>query len=545
VIIGNKVVIMDKRTNYPEGQSFRVRPILNQFNISLEFIGLPQVDPYLSSNYSLKLGINNIMSVQWRFANISSSQKSFNFSTTTLGKNILCVNATIFQGFIRSYCKDVFVVLNYFKNVNTILTQAQYHNVTLPNIKIPIGPLAPNDNGNSYMIYSQIALNYLNVIELYPNGSIVKGSECNLTRKGHAFDIIATPWGFAVYFRYDPQIDRAAVIGVYKNCTVIYEKTIMNNKYANGTLAKVAIDQVLDGNKFGMEIMFNPSVGRLAYGRGRLGVLFGYYNQFTLSVHQGVSFITLDAKTGEDIKLGYPWGVSHSWEFSNVWDGEKFIHSARTDAGLNPHFFICQSGVSNTDCFTTTFIDNSSIVSGATDGFGRYTEKTLSQDDVSGCASEKGTNAGVLALNNTDYVIVYSRFFQNTSILGWNSNTKNHRNAINLMFVNGSRILKKEISIANGTNNSELYFARYGKNILVGYSISNWNCVQYSNVYKDYVNPPHKYYLKLVDLDGKSLGEISVNNLKSFQVLADGRVVWVTNEGDNSLVYHYLTPPGQ
>ncbi len=61
-----------------------------------------------------------------------------------------------------------------------------------------------------------------------------------------------------------------------------------------------------------------------------------------------------------------------------------------------------------------------------------------------------------------------------------------------------------------------------------------------------YKNNDEKSFLRLVDLDGNSLGEINVGSLPSsddFEMLSDG--LWITYGNDGNINYNYLTPPGQ
>ncbi len=83
--------------------------------------------------------------------------------------------------------------------------------------------------------------------------------------------------------------------------------------------------------------MFDPSHGRLAYGKGRIAAIFAHYNLFGYNKdgspdkHTGDSFITFN-ESGEDAKLGWSWQCSHSLEVSILYDGEHFYAISLGDA---------------------------------------------------------------------------------------------------------------------------------------------------------------------------------------------------------------------
>ena len=556
---GNTVRVSDISTYWSTAQSF-VRCILNSFNIPFEITGLPIQDLYLGTNYSLQLATTNGISYKWEIGSSVFTQKAINFSAQTLGKNKFCITMQIFAGFIKSYCQNIFVILQYNKNVNTVLTQAQYHNATIQNFKINAvnglhfsgasAPLAPNDNGNSYVLFSQKISNSLISIELDPNGVIINGSLCNLTIKARPLDVVSTPWGFAAYIRYD-NLSKASVIGVFKNCSVKFERNVMNNENGAGS-PTIAKDQLMyydanssDSQPFGMAVMFNPHNGRLAYARERLALIFAHYNHFgvrddgTANDHTGSTFVSFDQETAKDDKLGFSWGCSHSLNQANVWDGDKFITASLGDAyPMGIVVTKCEGVLSNgwVEPFTgkANRLDctgSSSLVNGTIPG--------------DGWGDAAGRLGGLLVLNETDYVLVYSRKTANVTFQNTPPAIVNTQHEIALSFFNKSYGVKKTVVIADGQTNNLLHTARYGNRILVGYSLST--CLNGAYVCASYSNTD-KFYLRLVDYDGNNLGEISVNTLPAsddFEILVDGRIAWTSFGNDGSLYYHYLSPPGK
>ena len=325
------------------------RCIMNSFHIPFE--GIAKHDFYVGKSYNLSLPLTNSFECSWRIGNFSSFQKSIQFLPIAPGKYDSCANVTILGGFIKSSCQSFFVVLNYNQDVNTTLTQSQYKSVPLPNITIipspylhftpASAPLAPNDDGNVYMIYAESVNSFLMSLELYPNGSIIAGSQCNLSIEGKALDIVAT----VAYIRYELN-SKSTVIGIFKNCTAKFETTIMNNEDWTDPNSLYSVREQLmfydsmdnSSQPFGMRVMWDPHNGRMAYGQDRVMLNFAHYNVFGnrsdggLQSHTGSSIISLDANTGEDVKLASPWACSHSLNQATAWDGEKFITAMLGDA---------------------------------------------------------------------------------------------------------------------------------------------------------------------------------------------------------------------
>eukprot|EP01126_Amoeba_proteus_P008383 TRINITY_DN13099_c0_g1_i2.p1 TRINITY_DN13099_c0_g1~~TRINITY_DN13099_c0_g1_i2.p1 ORF type:complete len:846 (+),score=148.20 TRINITY_DN13099_c0_g1_i2:434-2971(+) len=554
----SRVILGDVNTYWTRDKNV-MRCILNTFNGPFEINGLPRVDLYQGSSYTFQLATTNTLNYKWVIGNLQFTTKTITFTPQTRGRNTICITVGIFAGFIKSHCQNVFVVVQYFKDVDTSLTQSKYKNVTLVlginpstglHFSTASSPLAPQDNGNVYLLYSEKSRGFLNVLELYPNGTIISGSLCNLTRKGLPLDLVSTSWGFAAYIRYSV-FRKATVIGVFRNCSVKFEKTIMNNEKGNGSPLQ-ATDQIMfyDGTTntsqpFGMSVMFNPQNGRLSYARERLGLIFGHFNHFGVNSdgsnndHMGSSFISLDENNGKDVKLGFSWGCSHSLNQANIWDGEKFLTASLGD-GYPMGIVVtrCEGVEANGWKEPFTGKANRLDCSGSSELFSGVIPGN-------GFGSTAGRLGGLVVLNDTHYALLYSRRSASVNFQGIPPPVVNNVNEIAFVFFNNSFSVKRNFSISDGKFNNLLHVARYGRNILVGYSVSS--CLSGDgNFVCPRITVNEQNYLKLVGLNGNNLGQISVKSLPGpddFEVLADGRVAWVTWESESNIVYHYLTPP--
>lgn len=183
-----------------------VRCVRDDYNKPFEIEGFPMVDLYQGSEIPLNILISNAVSISIVNGDFSTTEKSIIFEANKLGRNEICITARLFAGFIKTYCHKIYVITKFEKDVNTTLTESKYHYVPLP-IKIVkfdrfhFNPgsvqLAPKNDGNSYLLYSESSTLFTFVVELSPDGNML--SQCNLSLKARALDITETSWGFAAY----------------------------------------------------------------------------------------------------------------------------------------------------------------------------------------------------------------------------------------------------------------------------------------------------------------------------------------------------------
>ena len=84
---------------------------------------------------------------------------------------------------------------------------------------------------------------------------------------------------------------------------------------------------------FGTNAMYEPHNGKLAYGQGRLNLIFAHYNKFEGEGHTGDTYYSLDL-SGDPINAKYAWSwqTSHSLIQSHIYDGKYFVTAALGDA---------------------------------------------------------------------------------------------------------------------------------------------------------------------------------------------------------------------
>ena len=152
----------------------------------------------------------------------------------------------------------------------------------------------------------------------------------DLSFGGIPVDIVNTDYGYAIYAISNTVKGYSFIIGLDFNYQIKFNKTIINNG-ENPTEIKDQITFYKESSvpEFGMEAMHEPLGGKLAYGRGRIALLFSHFNNFGAGTSErddrsGDTFITFD-ENGEDVKYAWSWGASQSLTQSIIYDGRYFF----------------------------------------------------------------------------------------------------------------------------------------------------------------------------------------------------------------------------
>lgn len=329
---------------------------------------------------------------------------------------------------------------------------------------------------------------------------------------------------------------------MFRNCTTKFEKVIMNNSDDGATFQnQINFQSDEDGSwPFGMNLMFHAKSGRLLYARERLGLVFNHWNHFgyhddgSANDHQSSSFISFDEENAEDARLAWSWSCSHSEIQNMMWDREKFIIG---DLGDSVGVSLWRTDVEqlSSEDFSTTHDRRYRL---------NYKSNCNVEDEliIPGAGTKvAGRIGGLIYLNEDDYVLVYSR---RKVTLGSNVPVENSE----IGFYRFDKDLKpkgrKIIPVDDGEWNNLLHSARYGNRIAVGSADSH--CIINEQFVCEWITFDQPYFLKLYDIDGNNFGSINVKGLPAgddFEVLADGRVVWVSFDRDGNITYHYLDPP--
>ncbi len=195
-------------------------------------------------------------------------------------------------------------------------------------------PITPKYDGGYYMLYTDYTTSMMHVVEFNKNDEVVQ--DFNSAYKAYPMDILETDYGFAIYARYVSDPHHSFVVTYNWNYTKRVETTIMNN---GGELPTVLNEALVFYDStgtalFGTNLMFEPENGKLAFGRGRLNIIFAHYNNFgDDGGHTGDTYYSLDLD-GSNLTAKYAWGwkCSHSLIQSHIYNGRYFVSASLGDA---------------------------------------------------------------------------------------------------------------------------------------------------------------------------------------------------------------------
>jgi uncharacterized membrane protein YgcG len=363
-------------------------------------------------------------------------------------------------------------------------------------------------------------------------------------------DITVSENQILVYLK-DPIDNNKAWIAAYDNTfKKLGQKTIMNN----GNTPVKFTDQTsfFDNNGVilsGQEAMFSASTGKLAYGRGRYGLLFAHYNAFGTAQarddHQGDTFFTADY-TATQFGYGWTWKTSHSLQQTILYSGKYLITASLGDV-FPENIKVC---LIDQTTFTTTYDAVNK---------GNFEHPTYCLDIVNGkiCGDGGGKTCGRIGglVQSGDTIgLVYSR--KSCSFVGYkNTQTSSSDSEIGLItfqIVNFAITNQKYYTFGKGDMVIAIRAVKYGKNIFISYTSSTTGTG----------NDPQQQYVigdktvevqtnMIVDFLGNvvvpstaNTGNNNVSPTDEIRFLADGTPTWTYIDQNNKLyLYQLQTPP--
>lgn len=379
--------------------------------------------------------------------------------------------------------------------------------------------------------------------------------DLNLTVKGYPFDLISVGWGWVALIKDYDNPNKLYLLAKNTANQTVFSRVLINA--ANDSPTTFNPDQLIfyknsSGSPvFGMDAMFNPSNGKLAFGRDRLAVLFAHYNFFgyypdgTRSDHTGDTLFTVNLE-GKDEKLAFGWGASHSLTQNLIYNGDKFVSAALGDAfPLNILFTTEDGSKSNGQADPFTGLFNLLNV-----------EETanLLPDVITGNGGgySNGRLGNLIQLaDGQNYVASYSR--RKSWAIFDGQNKTSDINELGLVFFDNKLNFVKDVYLGEGQWVNQVQSCRYGKNIFVSYVISNKRTVLSGNFIDPRLNSDDVQYYLLVDeegnvISGPLLHEAFSTNLPAsdeMKMMADGRCAWTYVDQNYLLNYVFLTPPEQ
>lgn len=385
---------------------------------------------------------------------------------------------------------------------------------------------------------------FLHVKTIDINGEQI--SDLNLTVKGYPFDIISVGSGWVALINDYVNSDKLYLLGMNTNNETVFQRTLINPD--SSTPINYTSDQLIFYRDaagtpvFGMNAMFNPSNGKLALGKNRLAVIFSHYNFFeyysdgTRSDHTGDTLVTFDLK-GENEKLAFSWGSSHSLTQNIIYNGDKFMTTSLGDAYPRNILFTIEDGL-NSNGMTDPFTGKTNVLNVL------KTSTLLPGIMTGGSGYSNGRLGNLMQLaDGTTFVVSYSR----------RKGSETDINQLGLVFYDENLSLLKDVYLGEGQSVNQVQSCRYGKNIFITYIISN-NHYSYNGLYIDpKIHSDDVQYFMLVDDQGNVLTSPSpyqslstvLSASDEMKMMSDGRCAWTFVDESYILHYVYLTPPEQ
>lgn len=379
--------------------------------------------------------------------------------------------------------------------------------------------------------------------------------DLNLTVQGYPFDIISIGYGWVALIKDYNAPNKLYLLSMDNNNQTIFQRTLINAK--NNTPTTRAEDDLVfykdsTGTPlFGLNAMFNPNSGKLAFGKGRLAVIFSHYNFFgynsdgTRSDHTGDTIFTIDL-TGKNEKIANSWGASHSLTQNLIYAGSRFMSAALGDAyPLNIMFTTEEGSISNGKKDPFTGLENILDVTSTS---------SLLADILTGdgLGHSNGRLGNLIQLaDGLTYVLSYARRKGSANFNGQTYTSE--INELGLLFFDFDLKFLKDVYLGEGQWVNQVQSCRYGKNIFVSYVISNNRLTPNGQFLDPKLNTDDLQYFILLDENGNLLtGPLLLEYFNpilpasdELKMMSDGRCAWTYVDENYILNYIYLTPPEQ
>ena len=394
--------------SYWDGDSMVARCMMDMSNMEFNIDGLTY-DLLTNEKRTLTLDKSMLKGFLWRFDNELVSGNTLEITNTKRGCNTLEIWATTLNDQEVYECKIIYTRPNLgnsvdssfsMSKVSTLSNKYYSERVSGMHFERPQAPIAPKYDGGYYMSYNKKTNHKLCIVEFDSNDKVINEKE--LGYYAYPLDIIETDYGFAVYARDYNDNHHSFVVTYNSDYTKRKETTIMNNGDKPSSTVDALVFYDSSGSLlFGVDTMYEPHNGKLAYGKGKLNLIFAHYNIFDGEGHTGDTYYSLDLSgEPETAKYAWTWQTSHSLVQSHIYDGKYFITAALGDAypqGISLSVIDINKGGNVYDSKRASYPDLGLVTSSDVIG-------NIVGDGLGG---SYGRLAGVLEFNNV-YAVIYS-----------------------------------------------------------------------------------------------------------------------------------------
>ena len=526
---------------------------------ALNISGLSKKDLIKGIKYTLSVNNTNMVGWQWTLSGQSNTSKDINFIPMKYGQFLLNAKATLFDGTTVGYCQNVWVRNYTGSEANTTINSSSINQVKYNNTKVyrstslhftsGSAPIAPIDEGGAYLIYANSSNNNSLAVKTIDNDGN-QLNEISISKNGYPFDIVAIPCGFVALIMDYTARDTLSLFG-WDTCAnqKIFERIIMDN----GNQPNVSnADQIIfyqdnaSTPLFGMLAMYDPTSGRLSFGKGRIAAVFAHYNHFGFNAdgsrndHTGDTLLSFDLK-GQDVKIAWSWGCSHSLMETMMYNGDRVMLASLGDAyPQNIRFADAEILLSNSDMDLTTGLYNR---------LDENDNSTLLPDTIPGCGCGKSCGRmGLVSIFNDGgfNTVSYARRSCSASYSGTTYTSTVDEMGVVLYDNN----LKKvgDINLGSGATVNQIQSAKYGNFLFV--ASVNTNRTD-GNFLPATIASTDQMSYQLISLNGTTIaGPFAMNgsilpSSDDMRILSDGRIAWTWVDTNYTLNYYYLSKPDQ
>ena len=516
-------------------------------------ISTGQYDLAVGKDYSISILSPNIKSQVWSVEGVISHSPELKLSSNESGckyVEVFALNAVgtetyscnIFYFFVPKG-SDGNVTLDYskFEKLNTEKKASRSKNVFFNK---PDVVQAAADDGSFYVAYSTDDEVKQTVVLNVSNDMKVKTSY-NIELNTHPLSICIIPGGFALFLIKADDSSYSYVVGysIGSNGSAVqtFKRIIMNN----GELPTSSNNQslIFKNDKgeilFGMNAMYRTHNGKLAYGGGRIALIFAHYNHFGMKNgkrddHTGDTFVTMDVN-GENADYAWSWGASHSLIQSIIYDGRYFVTASLGDI-YPENIRVC-------------FIKPNDYQSKSLRSLNSVCKDIVEKGKIPGAGNgDTCGNLGGLFFTNNRYFVSFSR--RNCELPGFNGSKTSDSNGeigiVEFKFINesGKDIISvtKHLNIGDANAVIQLRSQKVGNNIFTLIAKSNSPPVDKSSVTHSYSANDIMEYI-VTDLNGVKIVDrtelvgFDVPLSDDLAVLKDGSIVWGIPNRENNLLW--------
>lgn len=514
-------------------------------------------DYIINKEYSLSVVSNNNLNGKWKIDGRFYEGNEIKFKFESVGCKTIEVWSLNIEKSLSYDCKSVWASNLYgslgsvdidntsFKSVEIDVKSSEINYIFFNGVNVAT---APRQNGGFYVLYSSDTQDRSLRVSSFSNSFSLEKTFI-IKENSFPLDIVATEWGFVVFGKNYNDNYYSWLSAYNSNGDVKWTRNIVNNgdrptKYSDQVSFYNEKGEILSG----LNAMFSTQNGKLAYGRGRISLIFAHYNYFGIKNgerddHTGDTLFTFD-ENGENENYAWSWKTSHSLNQVQIYDGKYFITASLGDVypeNINVCFISPLKYTSKFDGERKTYVNIPSVC-----------KEIVNKGKIpgNGRGNSCGRLGGLTKIRDK-YYLTFTR--QSCSIKGYDGKTTSDSNndfaLIEFTFDGVSIVNTNYYRLGDGSKIINIRSQKYGNSILILLAYTNND--QTGDFLPDrYSSGQQSQSILLVDVNGnikKTITNISpffVPVTQDIDELVNGEIVWgYINPDSKKINVAYLNAP--